>query len=165
MEQLQSMKKNDEWKTPRKAVNLLLPYLQKKSVIWCPFDTQESEFVKVFCSNGNKVIYSHIGQGKDFFEYTPNVPFDCIISNPPYSIKDKVYKRLLSLNKPFAMLVNINGLWDSKVRFELFKYTNIEILIPKGRIKFINEEGTQASPPFQSVFVCHNFLPKVLCYE
>lgn len=39
----------DEQYTPRKTVEMLLPHIQhlKDKTIWCPCDTEESEFVQV----------------------------------------------------------------------------------------------------------------------
>lgn len=37
---------NDEAYTPAYAVTPILKYIPKSSVVWCPFDTLESEFVK-----------------------------------------------------------------------------------------------------------------------
>lgn len=38
--------KNDEFYTPYYAVKPILKYLKKGTTIWCPFDTQDSQFVK-----------------------------------------------------------------------------------------------------------------------
>lgn len=40
-------KRNDEYYTPAYAVKALLPYIKEKSTIWCPFDKQWSEFVRI----------------------------------------------------------------------------------------------------------------------
>ena len=37
---------NDECYTPDYGVKPILKYIPKDAVVWCPFDTQESEFVK-----------------------------------------------------------------------------------------------------------------------
>ena len=50
---------NDECYTPSAAVKPILKYIKKDWVIWCPFDTAESEFVKQI-SQTNRVIFSHI---------------------------------------------------------------------------------------------------------
>lgn len=160
-----SMKNQDEWYTPRHAVEVILPYLREHSRIWCPFDKGDSEYVSVLTEGGHEVLRSHIDDGKDFFLYEPEKEYDCIISNPPYSKKDAIYRRLLEIGKPFAMLVSVNGLWDSKERFRLFKQYGIELLILEGRTKFIDSQGARNSPPFQSVYVCHGLLPKQICYE
>ena len=74
---------NDEFYTPSYAVKPLLKYIEKDKIIWCPFDTKDSRFVKMLKDNGNKVIHSHLDEGRDFFKVKPK-NFDYIISNPPY---------------------------------------------------------------------------------
>lgn len=77
--------KNDEYYTPANAVYPIMKYIKAGATIWCPFDTAESEFVKVFSAHGFRVIYGHIRTGQDFFQAsTPEC--DYIISNPPYSL-------------------------------------------------------------------------------
>ena len=80
--------KNDECYTKRYAVEPLLEFLEpfRNQIIWCPFDTEESEFVKFFRENGFKVVFSHIDNGQDFFQYEPD-QWDLIISNPPFTGK------------------------------------------------------------------------------
>lgn len=54
--------KNDELYTKEEGVLPLLDFLKpfKEKIIWCPFDTETSEFVKVLKENEYEVIYSHI---------------------------------------------------------------------------------------------------------
>ncbi len=40
-------KESDEALTPEYAVKPLLPYLKKGSIVWCPFDLEDSNFVKL----------------------------------------------------------------------------------------------------------------------
>ena len=54
---------NDECITLSYAVKPIIKYIPKDYVVWCPFDTENSEFVKQISSNGNKVIYSCITTG------------------------------------------------------------------------------------------------------
>lgn len=63
------------------------------------------------------------------------------------------------------MLVPMNGLFDSVFRFDLFRKYGVQMLVPKGRIKFITTEGVGMNPPFQAVYVCWNLLPKAFCFE
>ena len=44
----------DEQYTPQKGVEVLLPHIQhlKDKIIWCPFDKEDSQFVKVLTENG-----------------------------------------------------------------------------------------------------------------
>ncbi|ATZ20831.1 hypothetical protein CG007_01625 [Mesoplasma entomophilum] len=99
-------KNNNEFYTPKEPIIELIKILKipKNKVIWCPFDTEKSEFVKVLKENGYKVIFSHIDNGKDFYEYEPNEKWDLIISNPPFSQKRLLIERCESFNKPFCLL-------------------------------------------------------------
>lgn len=163
---LQHFNATDEWYTPRKAVEIILPYIPQHSTIWCPFDKEFSQYVQVFTTGGHKVIYSHIDNGQDFFSYEPNEPYDYIVSNPPFSKKEAVLERLFGLGKPFAMIMNINRLFDSKKRFEMLKSVDIQLLIPYGRVNFIEQDkGVKRGVPFQSVYVCWKMLPKQICYQ
>ena len=158
---------NDEFYTPYYAIKPLLKYIKPNSVIWCPFDTAESLFVKTFEKLGHTVIYTHINEGYDFFETTP-LECDYIISNPPYSCKGEVLERLFSFNIPFAMLVGVVGLFESQKRFNMFKNNNFEIMYMNKRIAYFkdyNEQKPSLNPPFSSVYVCHNMLPKQIVFE
>lgn len=112
-------KESDEVYTPEYAVRPLLKYLDKSLTVWCPFDKENSQYVKVFKDNGNKVIFSHIDEGKNFFYYEPE-SYDIIISNPPFSIKDNILKRLWELDKPYAMLLPVPTL-QGQTRFPYIK--------------------------------------------
>lgn len=61
--------KSDEYYTPRYAVEIILPYIEKFNHIWCPFDKEHSEFVKALQERGKKVTFGHIETGQDFFSY------------------------------------------------------------------------------------------------
>lgn len=64
MSQIQyKFNKNDEYYTPAYAVIPIMGYIPKGKTIWCPFDTDESQFVQVFKSNGYDVVNSHISTG------------------------------------------------------------------------------------------------------
>ena len=125
--------------------------LKPGTVIWCPFDTVESAFVKVLSGNGFHVIYGHIHTGQDFF--TVQVP-DCdyIISNPPYSLKGQVIRRLYEIGRPFAMLLNFQGIFDSKERFQMFYENRVEMLWLSPRVEYTGK-GMEESKrvPFQHI--------------
>lgn len=134
--------------------------------IWCPFDTKESNYVKIFSNAGYNVIASHINEGKDFFHYEPSC-FDYVISNPPYSRKGDVLQKLFGLNKPFAMLVGVVGLFESQKRFEMFKTHDFELMYFNNRIAYYTDKNknTLSRPPFGSVYVCNKILPKQIMFE
>ena len=97
----------DEYYTPPILVKPIIKYLKPHATIWCPFDTKNSEFVIILKEQGFNVIYSHIWYGQDFFLYEPKEHYDYIISNPPFTKKLDVFKRLYELNKPFAMICGL----------------------------------------------------------
>ena len=127
---------NDEFYTPNYAIEPLLKYLKPQSKIWCPFDTDESNFVKLFRLSGHTVICSHISAGADFFQETPPADTDYIISNPPYSLKAEVFERLFELKIPFAMLVGVVGLFESQKRFGMFRDNSFEVMYFNKRISY-----------------------------
>ena len=156
----------DEWYTPREAVEIIIPFLtsNKYQRILCPFDDESSNFVKTLKDFGFHVTYSHINTGTDFFNIDNLNQFDAVVSNPPFSKRQKILEKLFSSNVPFAMIFNFNGLFDNKKRWELFKKNKFELLVPCGRIKFYNENCDGKSPMFQSVYVCHNVLPDQIVF-
>ena len=159
--------KNDECYTPLYAVKPIIKYLNRNWIIWCPFDTEQSYFVKLLKEEGFKVVYSHLDEGKDFFEYEPD-EWDCIVSNPPYSMKADVLERCFSFGKPFALLLGVVGLFESQRRFELFRDNGFEILYFNRRVSFFNdfnEEKPKLNPPFSSVYICSKVLPETICFE
>ena len=88
---------NDEFYTPVYAITPLIKYLKDKwfKKILCPFDTKDSKIYKVLLSEGFEVEQSHINDGIDFFERNLS-DCDCIVSNPPYSLKAEVFETLFA---------------------------------------------------------------------
>lgn len=159
--------KSDEWYTPIQAIYPILEYIDNKKIIWCPFDTEESNFVKVLKNNGYTVINSHIDDGLDFFEYEPD-NWDIILSNPPYSKRNEILKRVFGFNKPFALLMNTNGLFDSGVRWNLFnEFNDFSLFYLKGRVNYMKEYGKieKSSPPFQSAYITSGIFSEKIVFE
>lgn len=160
---LYSSGNNNECYTPDYAVEPILKYISKDAIVWCPFDTKQSEFVKQI-SKTNKVIYSHIKNGKDFFTYEPK-KWDLIISNPPFTNKRKFFERALSFNKPFALIMTNTWLNDSAPK-QLFKEKELQLLMFDKRMKFISPDGRDNNKiTFSSSYYCWNFLPKQIIME
>lgn len=168
--------KNDELYTPEILVKCLeksfdnwaydfISFYQRAPTVWMPFDKQDSEFVlyfkdKTFANyyEGWKVAeykvnieFSHIDYDQDFFKYEPK-RWDIAISNPPFSRKLDVFKRLNSFKKPFTMVMNTMALNYHEI-CSYFADNPVELLIPDKRISF---DGNPSS--FNSCFVCKNFL-------
>lgn len=160
---LYSAGKNDGCYTPRYAVEPIVKYIKPGSTVWCPFDKEDSEYVRVLQENGFNVVYSHIDYGQDFFEYEPK-HWDCIISNPPFSNKRKFFEKALSFDKPFALLMSATWLNDS-APVQLFYNKDLQLLMFDKRVKFLNNGVVDNKITFKSIYYCYNFLPKQIIME
>ena len=156
---LNSFNEKDEYYTPEILVKPILKYLKPNSVVWCPFDTQNSEFVILLNEQGHRVINSHIWLGQDFFIFEPNEHYDYIISNPPFTRKLDVFKRLYELNKPFAMICGLPILNYQEIG-EFFLGKDLQLLIVDKKVSF---DGNTAS--FNNSYFCYKILPKDIIFE
>lgn len=161
---LYSKGNNDEYLTPNYAVKPIIKYIKPNAIVWCPFDTEQSEFVKQITSNGNKVIATHISNGQNFYTYEPDEHWDCIISNPPFTNKRKIFERALSFGKPFALLMSNTWLNDSAPK-QLFNNKDLQLLMFEKRIKFLNNGKINNKITFSSSYYCYDFLPKQIIME
>ena len=162
-------KASDEVYTPAYAVRPILKYIDKGNksqyTVWCPFDTEESQYVKLIREEGHKVIASHIDEDKNFFYYEPEEHYDYIISNPPFSCKDAILARLTELNKPYAILLPLPTL-QGQGRFE--DLVGAQALVFDKRINFytdIARTSMAKGVSFASIYICKDFLPRDLIFE
>ena len=148
----------DERYTPDYGVLPLLEFMKpfEYKTIWCGFDKENSEFVKIFREYGYKVVYSHIDYGQNFYSYEPE-KWDVLISNPPFSHKKETFERALSFNKPFALLMTLDWLKDATPK-RLFKDKDLQLLMFEERIEYKNSNKQCIN--FGSAYYCYNFLPK-----
>lgn len=170
MQRLIKYNKNDEWYTPVYGVEPILEFLPPGASILCPFDTEESHFVKILRSRGHRVVSRHLENQEDFFDLSPKdvEGFDCIVSNPPYSLKNEILERLFELGKPFAMLLNSLEIFGTQKRYHLFKENDFELLVLDKRIGYLasyTEKAPCTSAPFSSWYVCHRVLPEKIMFR
>ena len=149
------IEKNDEWYTPEQTVALMYKLLQPKpnSTVICPFDTAVSHFVRY----GQAQNYNILHNMTDWL--TSDYKYDYLITNPPFSIKDKVIEKCLQSGKPSALVLPIDAL-GGKGRHALYKkYSYPTIYVPSRRINYISESGqnTKANH-FHSVILIFNDL-------
>ena len=161
-------RESDEVYTPAYAVKPIIKYISTffddDATIWCPFDEEDSNYVIELKKAGYNVIATHINNGQDFFEFEPKF-YDVIISNPPFSLKDKILKRLNELQKPFALLLPLPTLQGQK-RFDYLK--DCQALIFDKRINYYKNKETkeiQKGVAFASIYICKNFLNSDLIFE
>ena len=104
-----------------------------------------------------------------FFKININLmdDFDCIVSNPPFSCKDKILERLYTIGKPFAILLPQNSL-QSLGRTKLFMKYGLEYLgFDKRACFYTNNEldKIKFGNHFASGYFCWKVLPEKLIFE
>ena len=162
---LTSDKEDNELYSPYYIVDHIIKYLPKDKIIWCPFDEEWSAFYNRLTECGYNVVRSSLAEGQDFFTYEPD-QWDIIVSNPPFSIKDKVLERLYSFNKSFAVLLPLNSL-QGKTRYEYFK-NGIQLLSFDARVSYHDKyhmDSFVKGSPFATAYFCKDLLPKDLIIE
>lgn len=158
---------NDDYRTPRYLVSCLEPFIidfmkknniNRQLVVWCPFDTQDSEYVRYFKESSAKVIYGDIKTGEDFFKVS--VPeCDLVISNPPFSRKREIMSKLFAAKIPFALLMNLQAMQYQEMG-QLFyeeaeRSEDVQFIIPDKKVSF---DGNTAA--FCSGYYCWKFVEK-----
>jgi hypothetical protein len=152
---------NDECYTPAYGVHPILQYIPIGAVVWCPFDTEESQFVKLIREAGHTVLHSHISEGKDFMTYSPPEHWDVIVSNPPFGKKRETFIRALSFKKPFALIMTNTWLNDSAPKQIFTDGQDLQLLMFDKRMEFTQADGKVSNKiTFSSSYYCYNFLPK-----
>ncbi len=133
---LKANKAND-FQTPIIALKPLLPYLPRR--IWeCACGS--GNLVNSLMEKGFEVLASDIEDGHDFLDWAPAPDsYDCIVTNPPYSLKDKFLKRCYLLGKPFALLMPLTTL-EGKRQLWLEQY-GVEIILLDKRLNFETPSG------------------------
>jgi hypothetical protein len=114
-------KPNDIFYTPIDLVKTHLMYIKEYvkdgDVIFDGFygtGNYYNTYPEVF--KNNTFDYTEIELGKDFFEYDKKV--DVIVSNPPYSIIDKVFEKSVSLNPhTISYLIGQNNLTCKRIEY------------------------------------------------
>ena len=147
---------SDECYTPIEALIPMLPYLDKTLTYYDCTSNISSNIVDFLNSKGFKCITS---KGKDFLKDDIPSEVDVVLTNPPYSKKDKFIQRCYDINKPFALLLPVSSIQGQK-RGELFDMYGIELLVLNKRIDFTGK----GSPHFGVAWFCNNLLSKKLIF-
>ena len=149
--------KSDECYTPKEAIKPLLKELQRDKVYYDCTSNISSNIVDFMNDNG---FVCKSSNGRDFL--TDEVPkdIDVIITNPPYSKKDKFIKRCYEIGKPFALLLPVSSIQGQK-RGEMFSKNGIELLVLNKRVDFTGK----GSPHFGVAWFCSGILDKKLMFK
>lgn len=151
--------RSDEFGTPKIAINCLLPYLKEFKLVWeCAWG--KGSLAKHLEEEGFEVIGN---KSEDFLKTKVDMEnYDIIVTNPPYSIKDKFLEHCFKGGRPFALLMPLTAL-EGKKRGALYRKYGIQLIIPNKRINFITPSGKGSGAWFQVIWFCYKLnLPKDL---
>ena len=157
-------KKNDEYYTQTCVWDKISSYIDKSKIIFEGFYGVGHTY-NYFKDHGYKVIGE---KDLDFFSEKANKYLkkcDCVISNPPFSLKYKSMEKLYKYKKPFILILPLACINTLSFR-KCFNNNmdDISIIIPKGRLKFIQNKEIKKSPSFESCYVCYKMIDKKLIF-
>ena len=182
---------HDDYYTPKSAWEDILPLVNSKfpagSKVFECFLLGSNEQSKKYLTELN---FNVIGDKTvDFLDNSTwsedmlNKHYDLILSNPPFqkvnafskrhdNLKYKCLKKLLSLDKPFVILMNSLNIY-SKWFAELVEGKDIKFIYPSHKIEYdkykqggvekieqLNKKGKKSSVSFYSIYVCYNVIDK-----
>jgi hypothetical protein len=153
----------DDFQTPIAALTPLLPYLKKEWTIW-ECGAGKGNLSNALADWGYKVIATDILTGQDFLKWQPE-KFDCIVTNPPYSLKQEFLTRCYDLKKPFALLLPLTT-FETRKRQELFEKYGVQVIFWDKRINFETPSGNGSGAWFAVAWFSNWLnLPKDLIFE
>lgn len=120
----------DHYYTPKYAWENIKHLIPKGKSIWEPFYGESCKSHQFLTELGFNVIYEE----QDFFECLPKG--ELVVSNPPYSIKQKILPRMFDNGQPFILLLP-QGILNTKWFQKLMRQNKLQIIIPSKRIGFI----------------------------
>lgn len=159
MNNLTGSEYSDEWFTDQHTVDLVVKLLQPEGLICCPFDSDASLFVKT-AQSISKCIYGMDDWLEGEYEY------DCLMTNPPFSIKTQVIEKVAKDGKPAALVLPLDSI-GGVARHKIYeKYGYPAVYMPSGRIAYINQQGIkQKGSNFFSVILLFHTNREGLLWE
>lgn len=145
------IQERDFFQTPNYATDIVADFLPR-GVIWeCA--EGHGRIVARLRAHGFAVFGTDLLTGQNFLTDQPIKIFDCIVTNPPFSIKRKFFSRCLSMDEPFALLLpaDYSGWMIDAVRLY-----GCEKIIPTRRIDYITptgRNGGESAAQFHSLWL------------
>jgi hypothetical protein len=137
--------RSDDWQTPPHALEPLLPWLKPDWLIWEPC-AGKGNLVKALRERNFNVFASDKKNGRNFLKLPRSGPkreemefitaaYDCVVTNPPYSLKLEFLTRAYELQKPFAFLMPLFT-FEGPNRQALFEKHGLEVILIDKRVEF-----------------------------
>ena len=143
------IKESDNYYTKKETWATIDEFLPKTGVVWEPFygDGKSGQYLSEL---GCNVVHRKI----DFFDETTRPDFDYIITNPAFSVRLRLFTELKRINKPFIIIM-FPIVLSCKWFLDLWEEGDIQIIIPKKRVKFYSGDKDNYSPNGGTWFFCY----------
>ena len=140
---------DDQYNTTREIWSSIADYIPSDKIIWEAFmlGNTSSKSVEILRNMGKTCIGYH---DIDFFVADYG---DIIVSNPPYSMKKKIFARLAVLNKPFILVLPISTITKQFVK--VLQRDKLQLIIPAKRMQFIKGDDPMSRCWFDTAYLCY----------
>lgn len=139
--------RGDEYFTRDQDAETIAQHIIRPMKVWLPFNDRGGAFERVLPHHGHKVVVTD----GDFFETDPPKGVQAVISNPPFSRKKEVVKRLDELGLKYALIMPFLWLNDGVP----FDYCN-QLMLFRKRVHFVLRGGEELNKPRQNCVVVSN---------
>lgn len=146
----------DEYYTRKEDAEIIADHLIRLPLrVWLPFNDRESVWGGVLRERGFEPV---ITDG-DFFSTEPPEGVQCIISNPPFSLKREVMDRIKELDLRFALILPFQWLNDG-IPMEYGK----QVMFFRKRMHFNTPSGCLNKPRANCFVLSDGLLDKDLIF-
>jgi hypothetical protein len=131
----------NDFQTPPAALVPLLRYVPASWTVWeCACG--KGNLVGALKEAGYPVVASDLYVGETRADFLIDGPpnFDCVVTNPPFSLKDEFLARCYLLGKPFALLLPITALGGVR-RQTMYRKHGLQVLMLGRRVHFETPSG------------------------
>lgn len=139
----------DEYFTRDQDAETIAQHIIKPMTVWLPFNDKGKAFDRILKGHGHKCICTET----DFFTTDPPYGTEAVISNPPFSRKKEVIRRLDALGIKYALIMPFLFLNDG-VPFD----SATQVMMFRKRMYFSIGGGTELNRPRQNCVVISNGL-------
>ncbi len=144
-----SFKKDDDYETPKYIWEMILKLVPRDKILYDPF----------YCRGNTASVMKELGyecihEDEDFFTNHHRYEYDILLSNPPFSIKKKIFDELKKIDKPFILIVPVSTI-TKKYFMDNYRNDDITIIIPPKRMQFMKNGKQLKECWFDTVFICY----------
>jgi hypothetical protein len=151
MANLNTLVENDIYYTKKETWQDILHYLPRDKI-----------YLDAFYGNGSNIEnlkelgLNCIGADIDYFDLLETFNYDIILTNPCFSkhILTEFLYNLSAIDKPFILILPITKLFCKYFKTAFRQYKDIQIIIPRSRLSFINPNSNSNDNKSNPSFVC-----------